>query len=222
MNKDYTSLSVRIKNCHSCFFHNESVQPLAPEDIQYAVDIMFVGENPSWQDGQQKPFDQKTISGQSLDRYYLEPLGLTRSQVWITDLIKCPYPKDIYHRKTSEEARIQNEVVTNCRHWLTEEIALVQPKAIVTLSDKQVYQRLRRLFSLNVPVLFTEAVGKAHDVQIDRLRTILFPMVHPDVARPVESVGDRRKLPVRKKWASIHAQEHIPELKRVLSLLGIH
>jgi uracil-DNA glycosylase len=49
---------------------------------------MFVGENPSWADHQQTPFSETTISGRALRRYYLEPLGLRESDVWITDLFK--------------------------------------------------------------------------------------------------------------------------------------
>ena len=33
------------------------------------------------------------------DKHYIKPLGLNRNQVWITDLFKCRYPKEVYREK---------------------------------------------------------------------------------------------------------------------------
>jgi hypothetical protein len=94
----------------------------------------------------------------------LKPLGLTLSQVWITDLFKCRYPKEIYRAKSQNEQLIQTNAEICARKWLLSEIMLAQAKIVVTLSDKQVYQRIRKAFLLSTPKDFAQAVGKPHQV----------------------------------------------------------
>jgi uracil-DNA glycosylase family 4 len=176
---------------------------------------MFIGENPSWAIGQETPFSATTISGQALDEYYLKPLNLAREQVWITDLFKCRYPKDVYHAKWQNNVTIQSVAATCAKLWLVQEIEIARPKVIVTLSDAQVYQRLRRAFELTTPVKFDEAVGTPHPVTLAGWSTLLFPMIHPDISRPVGD-GDNRKIKAREKWAGLQQEKYIPALKAVL------
>jgi len=212
---EYQDLAGKIAACTACFFRHPEIAPLAALHAVLPVKVLFVGENPSWQEGQAAPFDQTTISGQSLDDNYLQPLGLDRAQVWIGDLFKCRYPRDVYHQKAKNETRIQREVVRACKEWLLAEIAYATPKILVTLSDSQVYQRFRRAFSLSTPSRFATAAGTPHSIHLAGREVILFPMVHPDVARPPNG-GDGRKLRAREKWAPIHAHEHIPALAALL------
>ncbi|MCX6245299.1 MAG: hypothetical protein NTU98_11415 [Bacteroidetes bacterium] len=173
---------------------------------------------------QKEPFSPNTISGKALDKYYLKPLGLTRDDVWITDIIKCRYPKeeplDIYHNKVKFNKEIQETAEKCCELWLVEEIKQAKPKVIVTLSDKEVYQRLRRVYKLKTPVKIEDAVGKSHNVTVAGHSTILFPMIHPDISRP-EGDGDNRKLKARRKWSVFHEKEYIPNLKSYLLAYSI-
>jgi uracil-DNA glycosylase family 4 len=177
---------------------------------------MFVGENPSWADHQQTPFSETTISGRALRRYYLEPLGLRESDVWITDLFKCRYPKKVHRAKRSNASLIQHVASTCARRWLVCELALAQPDVVVTLADKAAYQRLRVAFGWNTPRLFADAVGRPHNVRIERIAATVFPMVHPDISRPIGD-GDNRKQKTRAKWAILHLERHIPALRAVLT-----
>jgi uracil-DNA glycosylase len=181
---------------------------------------MFIGENPSWADNQIKPFSENTISGKALDKYYLQPLGLSRDEVWITDIIKCRYPKehplDIYHNKGKLECLIQFTAEKCCELFLEDEIQHAKPQVIVTLSDKEVYQRFRKVFKLKTPAKFVDAVGRPHHITIAGHSTILFPMIHPDISRK-EGDGDNRKMSVRKRWAVNHSKDHLPELKKLLT-----
>ncbi len=211
MEIEYANLATQIMNCNACSFRDPEIKPLTAAYVEPPVAIMFIGENPSWEVEQEVPFDVRTVSGRSLDINYLEPLGLTRDQVWITDLFKCRYPKDVYHTKQREEARIQGEVVANCMQWLVQEISFVRPKVVVSLSDRQVYRRLRNAFSLATPARFARAAGKPHNVEFGEVPVVLFPMVHPDVARPLDQ-GDARKPGPREKWAPIHRRNHLPAL----------
>lgn len=216
---EYSALVQNIRECTACSFRDPVIEPLAPDLPQLPVPIMFVGENPSWADEQSAPFSPATTSGRALDAHYLCPLGLAREQVWITDLFKCRYPKLIYAAKARHKDTIQTAAHTCANLWLLQEVALVQPKVVVTLSDQEVYQRLRRAFGLPTPASFAAAVGKPHPIVLGGLAVTLFPMIHPDISRPWGE-GDKRKPAARQKWASIHQQEHIPALRQVLGLQG--
>ena len=216
MSFNTTSLISSIRECSACSFRDQVLTPVAPAIIDVPVNIMFVGENPSWAEDQIEPFASNTISGYALEKYYLQPLGLTRSKVWITDLFKCRYPKDIYRSKSLNEHLIQANAETCIGTWLTQEILLAQPRIIVTLSNQQVYQRLRIAFSLSTPKAFDSAVGKPHQVSIGYWEGLLFPMIHPDISRPVDG-HDRRKEAARLKWAPLHSNTHIPSLRSLLA-----
>ena len=212
---NWETIAASIGECNSCVFRHSSITPLAPRQVPVPVRVMFIGENPSWAESQPEPFAQGTISGKALDAHYLRPLGLDRRQVWITDLMKCRYPKDIYRAKGVYDAQIQRAASTCSTLWLVKEVELARPKVLVTLSNTQVYQRFRRIFRLRVPHSFEDAVGRAHSIELGGYRAILFPMVHPDVSRP-EGDGDNRKLNVRMKWAPLHRDNHIAMLKELL------
>lgn len=217
MEINYQLLADSMKKCSDCIFRNPEIEPLVPAYVEAPVPIMFVGENPSWAVGQDVPFADGTISGQALEQHYLKPLGLSRNQVWITDIIKCRYPKHIYGAKPKYVADIQNVAEPCSNLWLTKEIQLAQPYVVATLSDAEVYQRLRRAFRLNIPADFSEAVGHPHEVVLGEHKTTLFPMIHPDVSRPV-GVGDNSKKKAREKWSPKHQKEHIPALREILPL----
>jgi uracil-DNA glycosylase family 4 len=215
MNQSKHILVEKIQQCSSCSFRNPSIKPLPPDSEFEEVKIMFIGENPSWEEKQEVPFSPNTISGKALDKHYIKPLGLTRKQVWITDLFKCRYPKDIYKEKQKNDSLIQDVAETCSNLWLIQEIKIAKPKVIVTLSDKQVFQRLRKIFNLPIPSKFYDVGGKPHEITIDGFKTILFPMIHPDISRPLGD-GDNRKKNSREKWAPLHHQKHIPVLLKLV------
>lgn len=208
-----------VNICDTCCFQDEQHPLILPKQASPPVKIMFIGENPSWAENQEEPFSLNTISGKALDKYYLKPLGLTRDDVWITDIIKCRYPKgeplDIYHNKVKYNKEIQETAEKCCDRWLVKEVMKAKPYIIVTLSDKEVYQRFRKLFELKTPTKFKHAVGRPFKVEIEGYSTTLFPMIHPDISRP-EGDGDNRKLKTRRKWSVLHEKEYIPSLKSYL------
>lgn len=219
MKEPYDSLLCNIRNCSDCLFRDLKIKPLAPNVAPNPVPIMFIGENPSWEKVQNVPFGGNTISGRALNEHYLKPLGLIRNQVWITDLFKCRYPKHIKRDKNKNRKIIQKVVGICVYKWLIQEIKLAKPLIIVTLSNKEVYQHIRRIFNLSTPAKFEKAVGKSHTIVINNREITLFPMIHPDISRPLGN-GDYRKIEARKKWSPIHKNEHIPSLKELLKRRG--
>jgi uracil-DNA glycosylase family 4 len=221
---NYDSLVELMKSCNACKFREWSgVEPLAPERVSVPVSIMFLGENPSWAENQTVPFSPTTISGKALKDHYLDLLEIRRDQVWITDLFKCRYPRerkavDIYHAKSKYSGLIQKTVETCTSEWLLKEIEIARPSILVTLSNTQVYQRLRKAFKLKTPKDFHEAAGCPYQIQLGNSTLNLFPMVHPDVSRPPGD-GDNRKLEHRRYWSPRHRDEHIPALKRLVDVI---
>lgn len=216
MKSEYEAIAQEIRHCSKCSFRDPNIEPLFPALPTLPVSIMFVGENPSWAEGQDIPFAKTTLSGQALEARYLRPLGLTRESVWITDLFKCRYPKSIYQAKAKHDKALQEAASTCAHEWLLREIELIRPQVLVTLSDKEVYQRLRRAFHLPVPTRFREAAGNPYPVDLDGRKVTLFPMVHPDVSR-LPGEGDERKKNTRQIWAPVHSEKHVPALARLIN-----
>jgi uracil-DNA glycosylase family 4 len=204
-----------LEECRSCFFHDELLKPLGAIPVKNPVTVMFIGENPSWQKELDCSLSPSSISGKALDDYYLKPLGLTRNEVWITNILKCRYPKTVYKNKSLYKDKIDEAAKTCAIKWLLEEIIHVKPAVIVTLSDREVYQRMRVIFTLKTPYSFSNAVGRQHYLDINGFQTILFPMIHPDISRPPGD-GDNRKMNARLKWSQKHLYEHIPKLRKLL------
>jgi DNA polymerase len=83
---------------------------------------MFVGEGPGFHEDQQgRPF--VGAAGKYLDEL-LQGIGLSRDQVFITNIVKCRPPQNRDPLPDEIEA---------CRPYLLRQITLIEPKLIVTL-----------------------------------------------------------------------------------------
>jgi uracil-DNA glycosylase family 4 len=93
-----------------------------PGEGQISAKIMFIGEAPGRsEDEKGKPF--VGAAGRILDSL-LEKAGIERSQVFITNIVKCRPPNN----RVPEE----DELVA-CRPYLDRQIALIKPKVICIL-----------------------------------------------------------------------------------------
>lgn len=90
-----------------------------------AADLLFVGEAPgAEEDRQGLPFVGR--SGQLLDRFLFEEVGMTRAQCYIANVVKCRPPGN--RNPTPTE-------IAACRPYLDRQIELIDPKVIVTLGN---------------------------------------------------------------------------------------
>ena len=86
------------------------------------AEVMFIGEGPGEQeDLQGVPFVGP--AGKLLDSM-LQMIDLDRSKVYIANMVKCRPPRNRDPQPTEQQA---------CRHWLDQQIRLVDPKIIVCL-----------------------------------------------------------------------------------------
>ena len=151
-----------VQDCQRCpdlvDSRNRIVNGVGPAD----ADLLFVGEGPGQNEDQQgEPFVGR--SGSVLDEA-LGEAGVLREEVRITNCVRCRPPDN--RDPTKEE-------LVNCRGYLDEEIATVEPSVVVTLGKVPSEHLLDRSVGI------TGEAGSVVDARIgDRSQRVLLS-VHP-------------------------------------------
>ena len=118
---DLPSLAEHIGDCHRCPLGDTRTKLVFGVGDPHA-ELMFIGEAPGKnEDLQGEPF--VGAAGKFLDEL-LESIGLTRSQVYIANVLKCRPPKN--------RDPLAGEIET-CTPFLARQIALIDPVVIATL-----------------------------------------------------------------------------------------
>jgi uracil-DNA glycosylase family 4 len=113
----YSRINV-CEDCGLCETRTHAVPGEGPPDAH----IMFVGEGPGFHEDQQaRPF--VGAAGKFLDEM-LASIGLRRTDVYITNVLKC--------RPPGNRDPLPDEVEA-CRAYLLKQIELINPRLIVTL-----------------------------------------------------------------------------------------
>ncbi len=122
--KDDDSLekvAVEVRGCPLCKL-SRTRKNAVPGEGQLAAKIMFIGEAPGrTEDEKGRPF--VGAAGRLLDDL-LQKAGIERSQVFITNVVKCRPPNN----RVPEE-----DEVAACLPYLDRQIALIRPKVICIL-----------------------------------------------------------------------------------------
>jgi len=140
--------------------------------------IVFIGEAPGFHEDQQGlPFVGQ--AGQFLD-HLLSSIGLSRSDVYICNVIKCRPPGNRDPLPTE---------INNCQKWLDTQLELISPKMIVTLGRYS----LAKFFP-------GEAISKIHGKERRINNAVYYPMYHPAAALHQQSLrqtieADMLKIP---------------------------
>ena len=152
-------ISLEVQQCQACGLHYgraHAVPGEGPADAQ----VMFIGEGPGFHEDQQgRPF--VGAAGKFLDEL-LEMIGLERKDVYITNVIKCRPPGNRDPRE---------DEIAACRTYLDRQIALIQPKIIITLGRFS----MARYFP-NAKI--SQIHGKARKIE----GILYYPMYHPAAA----------------------------------------
>lgn len=116
------ALAAGVRECARCALSMGRTISVAGEGVLDPL-VMFVGEGPGRdEDLSGRPF--VGAAGQYLDRW-LSAIGLSReTNTYITNIVKCRPPNNRDPQPEESDA---------CMPWLTEQIALVRPRMIVTL-----------------------------------------------------------------------------------------
>jgi uracil-DNA glycosylase family 4 len=92
------------------------------------ADLVFVGEAPGEnEDARGVPFIGR--AGQLLDEV-LEETGLSRGDIWISNIVKCRPTKMSDTGSLANRAPLMGEI-RNCQKWLDAELSLIKPTVIV-------------------------------------------------------------------------------------------
>jgi len=123
------------------------------------ADLMFVGEGPGQQeDLQGEPFVGR--SGQFLDRLILDEMGLTRSEFYVANTVKC--------RPPGNRDPLPDEVGA-CSPWLEQQLDIIDPSVVVTLGN----------FATKLLLHTTEGITRLRGKAYPFRRGVLIPTFHP-------------------------------------------
>lgn len=160
MEERFAELVETIKACRKC--------PLSATRTQAVVGVgdprarlMFIGEAPGFHEDQKgEPF--VGAAGKLLDKLLAE-IGMSRSQVYIANVLKC--------RPPNNRDPLPQEI-EECRPYLEEQIKLMEPAVIATLG------RFAAAFVLDRPISMSQVRGDA----IEQGGRVIFPLYHPAAA----------------------------------------
>jgi len=154
------TLAKQISVCTKCDLYKGRTHAVPGEGPTHA-EIMLIGEGPGAnEDKQGRPF--VGASGKFLDQL-LAQAGVTRADVWITNVVKCRPPGNRDPRPV--------EIETCTTNYLDLQIKLVNPSIIVTLG--------RHSMSRFIPdAKITQIHGQMQKVG----RRFVIPMFHPAAA----------------------------------------
>jgi uracil-DNA glycosylase family 4 len=118
-------IAANVRGCPLCKL-SRSRKNAVPGEGQLSAKIMFIGEAPGRsEDEKGRPF--VGAAGRILDEL-LKKAGIERSQVFITNIVKCRPPNN---RVPKEDE------LTACRPYLDRQIALINPKVICILVSNE-------------------------------------------------------------------------------------
>jgi len=163
--EELTRIGEEVRNCKKCGLWKTRKNPVVGEGSLHPK-VMFVGEAPGLnEDIEGRPFVGR--AGKILDEL-LESIGLERSEIYITNVLKCRPPGN---------RDPQPEEIRKCTPYLDRQISLLKPKIIVTLGNFATSYVLEK-FGLK-PENIGRVHGEVFEIRNLFLRTKAIPMYHP-------------------------------------------
>ncbi len=193
-------IAAEVSTCSKCDLCKGRIKAV-PGEGDPRTKILFIGEGPGYhEDKQGRPFVGP--SGQLLEDL-LKNIGLKRSDVFITNVVKCRPPEN----RDPLPAEI-----SACNDYLDRQIAALQPKVIVTLGRIS----MSKFFG-------GEKISAIHGRPRKMNGYICIPMFHPAAALRTESYKialreDFKKIPLvlaeaERSAAESPAREAVPAAK---------
>lgn len=175
------------------------------------------------------------LSGALLETAYLRPLGLSRSEVYVTNVVKCfllrrpdvdgyarlRFPGADRVRPTRDDYL---QVAAHChRRWLARELAIAKPKLVICLGS-EVFSIVhasggrpadRGVFA-EVCGTLMPANGRGHDRDTRDEAGPFFGLNVVHLYHPGALLRDEKK-----SLSRLHFRDHVPAVRRVLKGLGL-
>ena len=176
-------IEAQVRTCPLCKLAKTRTNAV-PGEGNYGAEVMLIGEGPGYhEDRQGRPFVGN--AGQFLNEL-LSLAGLSRQNVYITNVVKC--------RPPNNRDPMPDEIAA-CAPYLDRQIALINPRIIVTLGRYS----MARFFP-------GEFISKIHGIARIVEGRMCVPMYHPAAGLHQASLADVirsdfRKLPLFIKQA---------------------
>ncbi len=160
------TIAGEVKACQKCELWKNRKNAV-PGEGNYDASTLFVGEAPGyWEDVKGRPF--VGAAGKVLDSLLAE-IDLSRSKVYITNLVKCRPPEN--------RDPLQIEIKT-CTPYLSRQIKIIQPKIVVTLGRHATSYILSEA-GLQKSGSITRLRGKVFSAKLFKLPVTVLPTFHP-------------------------------------------
>ena len=191
-----TQIAKEVSVCTNCTLHKSRKKAVPGEGPAHA-EIMFIGEGPGFHENEQgRPF--VGAAGQFLDQL-LAQAGVTRSEVWIGNVVKCRPPEN--------RDPLPDELAA-CDKYLERQIEAINPSIIVTLGRfsmgkfmqgakiSQIHGQMRKIDGRYVIAMFHPAAA-----------------LHQAALKPA-ILADFAKLPELLKEARAGLGKSAPQMKK--------
>lgn len=161
-------ISSKINECHSCELAN-SRKKIVTGDGNLSARLILVGEAPGRKEDESGlPFVGN--AGKILDEI-LESSGLSRSEIYITNILKCRPPRNRRPKKTE---------ISLCEGFLVKQLELIRPLIIAPMGNSSLsyFQNMFGLEKFNIGA----SHGKVFEVKASWGSVKLIPLYHPAAA----------------------------------------
>jgi uracil-DNA glycosylase len=160
MSSELQLIHSQILECTKCELHKSRTKAV-PGEGPYDAKVVFVGEGPGQnEDEQGRPF--VGAAGKFLTEL-LESIGLKRSDVFITNIVKCRPPNNRAPRKSEIET---------CNPYLQSQIRLINPRIVCALGTPAITTIMGDEYS----------ASRFHGKPLTKGEVTILPMYHPAAA----------------------------------------
>lgn len=160
MSKELELVNTEIITCTKCELHKERKNAV-PGEGPINAKVMFVGEGPGQnEDEQGRPFIG--AAGKFLTEL-LDSIELKRSDVFITNIVKCRPPNNRAPRKSEIEA---------CNPYLQSQIRLINPRIVCALGTPAINTLMGDEYS----------ASRFHGKPVTKGEVTILAMYHPAAA----------------------------------------
>lgn len=175
MVQELDSLYEEISRCLKCPLGYERINPVRDAGDPQAASVVFVGEAPGSNEIKHGiPFAGE--AGKKLN-VYLSMAGLTRNEVYITNVVRCRPTANSGRKNRTPGSR----EIAACGGWLDRELGIIAPDMVVTLGNISLKWLCGKKYF----------IGDCHGRIIEAGGLKVYPMYHPAAAiynRELESL----------------------------------
>lgn len=162
------AVEIEVKACRGCELWKRRKNAVPGEGNLDAA-VMFIGEAPGhWEDVKGRPFVGS--AGKLLDEM-LTRAGFSRSEVYITNVVKCRPPEN--------RDPLPSEIKT-CTPYLDRQTKIIEPKFIVTLGRHAASHILPKTGFETGSI--TKIHGRVYEANLLGFKVFIIPMYHPAAA----------------------------------------